>query len=365
MGVGMSRRFSSILVSLTTLSCATTATGPHAGVAELTALDWSEVPGWAEDDHAAAYATFLASCAAVVRAPAGDEKLVGTTALKSVCERALDHGPLEDAAARQLFEESFAPMRISAPGETDGLITAYYVPIFAGSRTATPEFSAPMYGKPKRAEDLTLTREQIETGALAGEGLELLYTDPIDAFFAQVQGSARVRLEDGSLHKLEYTAKTDQPYTSIGRVLVERGEVPREEMSMQRLRAWMTEHPDGAIELRRQNRAFVFFSDSLASEGEEGIGAQNLPLTPRRSIAVDSKLHAYGTPFFISAELPVATEEPTTPFRQLMIAMDTGTAIVGPARADIYWGVGDAAAEVAGRVKQRGTFYLLVPRESR
>jgi membrane-bound lytic murein transglycosylase A len=234
--------------------------------------------------------------------------------------------------------------------------------VFPASRSRTERHSAALYAKPASIADLKLTRAQIEEGALAGKGIELFWADPIDAFFAQIQGSARLRLEDGSVHKLEYVAKTDHPYTSVGRVLIDRGIISKEEMSMQAIRVWMSANPEAAIELRRENKPFVFFAASPAVGDEQGHGAQGFNLVPRRSIAVDNKLHPYGTLMFISADLPIDSAEPTTKFRHLMVAMDTGSAIVGPARADIYWGVGDAAAEVAGRFKHRGTFVMLVPR---
>ena len=304
-----------------------------------------------EDDHAAAYTTFASSCRAVTAGP-----------MYPICRGALARGPLGGEDSRLFFEANFIPARIAAAGEQDGLITAYYVPVFPASRTRTERYSAALYGKPANAADLSLTRAEIEEGALAGKGLELFWADPIDAFFAQIQGSARLRLDDGTVHKLEYAAKTDHPYTSIGRVLIDRGIISKEEMSMQAIRAWMAANPEAAVEVRRQNKPFVFFAASPAVGDEQGHGAQGFNLVPRRSIAVDNKLHPYGTLMFISADLPIDSAEPTTPFRHLMVAMDTGSAIVGPARADIYWGVGDAAAEVAGRFKHRGTFTMLVPR---
>jgi membrane-bound lytic murein transglycosylase A len=179
--------------------------------------------------------------------------------------------------------------------------------------------------------------------------------------FIQIQGSARVRLEDGTMLRINYDAHNGFPYTAIGRVLIERNEVPREEMSMERIRSWMNAHPDQAKELRDQNRSYVFFRITGLSGEREATGAQGIPLTPRRSIAVDKALHVYGTPFFIQAGLPT-DDRRSGAFRRLMIAQDTGSAIVGPARADIYYGAGDEAGKIAGRLRNPGMFALLMPR---
>lgn len=324
-------------------------------------VQWTDLRGWPDDDHAAAFTTFLASCAAVERADAKPKQSVPDPDLKAVCRLALARGPLDNELARWFFEENFKPMRLQVSAKEGGLVTGYYVPVFRGSRVPTPELSAPMYARPTAPEAMKLTREEIEKGALEGQSLELFWVDPIDAFFAQVQGSARIRLPDGILMKLEYTAKTEHPYTSVGRVLIDRGLVPKEEMSMQRIRTWMAANPAEAVEVRRQNKSFVFFTATEVPEAGNGLGAQGVPLTPQRSVAVDKNVHAYGTPFFISVDLPMAEGDALTAFNHTVVAMDTGSAIVGAARADIYWGVGDEAAEIAGRSKHRGTFIILVP----
>jgi membrane-bound lytic murein transglycosylase A len=205
-------------------------------------------------------------------------------------------------------------------------------------------------------------RAAIEDGALATRNLEICYLkDANDLLFIQIQGSARIRLADGSLLRVNYDAHNGHPYTPVGRILIERGITPREEMSMDRIRKWMAENPDGGKELRRQNKSYVFFRNTGLPENEEARGAQGVPLTASRSIAVDRLLHVYGTPFFISGDLPIATEASTTKFRKLMIAQDTGSAIVGPARADIYFGAGEEAGRIAGRIKNPAQFVMLMP----
>ena len=206
-------------------------------------------------------------------------------------------------------------------------------------------------------------RAQIEDGAIAGRGLEICWLkSQTDLLFAQIQGSARVRLEDGSTIRINYDAHNGYPYTAVGRVLIDRGIIPKEQMSMQKIREWMDQNPDGAKELRRQNRSYVFFREVQLSDQDEAVGAQGVPLTPGRSIAVDKSLHVYGTPFFIAGELPIESEKSKTPFQRLMIAQDTGSAITGPARADLYFGAGTDAGKVSGRLRHNMRFVMLVPK---
>ena len=162
--------------------------------------------------------------------------------------------------------------------------------------------------------------------------------------------------------RINYDAHNGYPYTPVGRILIERGIVPRDQMSMQRIREWMEQNPDGADELRRQNRSYIFFREVNLSDKDEAVGAQGVPLTPGRSIAVDKSLHVYGTPFFIEGELPIESAQSKTPFRRLMIAQDTGSAIIGPARADLYFGAGLDAGKVAGRLRHNARFVMLVPK---
>jgi membrane-bound lytic murein transglycosylase A len=205
-------------------------------------------------------------------------------------------------------------------------------------------------------------RGAIEDGALDGRHLEICWLrNPMDAMTIQIQGSARVRLEDGTMLRVNYDSHNGYPYTAVGRILIERKLIPREEMSMNRIRDWMLAHPEEAREVRRQNRSFVFFRIIGLDDDREAIGAQGIRLTAGRSIAVDKLLHVFGTPFFITADLIGADGRPA-PFRRTMIAQDTGSAIVGPARADLYFGSGDLAGRIAGRVRNPGQFAMLLPR---
>lgn len=290
--------------------------------------------------------------------------------------------------ARVFFETHFQPLRISRLGETDGFVTGYYEPIIDGSRTKTDVYTVPVYRRPSnlfvrgfRQSSPTLPnsgpvyrkigrrklvpyydRAEIEDGAIAGRGLEICWLkNQTDLLFTQIQGSARVRLEDGSTIRINYDSYNGYPYTAVGRILIDRNIIPKDQMSMRRIRQWMDENPDGANEVRRQNRSYVFFHEVKLSDKDEAVGAQGVPLTPGRSIAVDKSLHVYGTPFFIEGELPIESEQAKTPFHRLMIAQDTGSAILGPARADLYFGAGPEAGRVSGRLRHNMHFVMLVP----
>jgi peptidoglycan lytic transglycosylase A len=377
---------------------------------------WSDLDGWSGDDHASAYATLSASCRTIVRSaafraeqshdaraatharaaapaaptpPAAGDSRPMRAALEQVCARAIKAGPLKGAAAREFFEANFVPVRIRKLGEAAGFLTGYYEPIVDGSRFPTREFSVPIYRRPpdltapgladgapfpntgkafRRSANGELVpyydRGAIEDGALDGQHLEICWVrSQTDALFIGIEGSAQIRLEDGTMMHINYDAHNGYPYVPVGRVLIERGLVPREEMSMQRIREWMHDNPEGAKDVRRQNRSTVFFRIVGLDTGAEALGAQGIPLSAGRSIAVDKNLHVYGTPFFIEADLPLTGARNTSPFRRTMIAQDTGSAIVGPARADLFFGAGDEAGQMAGRIKQAGRFTMLLPRE--
>jgi membrane-bound lytic murein transglycosylase A len=207
-------------------------------------------------------------------------------------------------------------------------------------------------------------RGEILDGALDGQHLEICWIkDQTDALMIQIQGSARVRLEDGTMLRVNYDAHNGYPFVPISRILMERNIIPHQEMSLERVREWMRANPEEAEQVRRQNRSFMFFRIVGLSDDREAIGAQGIPLTPGRSIAVDALLHVYGTPFFLKAGLPLTTKNQPIRFDRLMIAQDTGSAIVGPARADVFLGAGKEAGRLAKGLHHYATFALLVPRE--
>jgi membrane-bound lytic murein transglycosylase A len=278
-------------------------------------------------------------------------------------------GQLDRDHARAFFEDNFKPVRVMPAGQTEGFFTGYYETEVDGSRFPSDEYTIPIYAAPaesvkKRQSKVfsDLDRTKIEDGALAGKDLEICYVkNPIDAFFAQIQGSTRVKLDSGRLLRLNYIASNGMPYTPVGKFLIDRGIVSKEEMSMDKIRDFMEANPEEGKELRRKNRSFVFFQETALGTHDECIGAQGVPLTPGRSLAVDKRIHVYGTPIWIEAELPIDSEKPETKFRRLLFAQDTGSAIVGPARADIYFGHGEEISHVAGRIKQYGQFVMLAP----
>jgi membrane-bound lytic murein transglycosylase A len=356
---------------------------------QYTPVAWADIAGWRDDDHLAAFRTFRTSCKVISArtGPPGDKALSGS--LREPCRAAKAADIADNARARAFFQQYFEPLQISRLGEDSGFVTGYYEPVIDGSRMRTDVYNVPVYRRPSNLfvrgynqESVGLPnkgevfrkigrrklvpyydRAQIEDGAIAGRGLEICWLkDQTDLLFAQIQGSARVRLPDGSTIRINYDAHNGYPYTAVGRVLIDRGIIPKDQMSMQKIREWMEQNPDGAKEVRRQNRSYTFFREVQLSDKDEAVGAQGVPLTPGRSIAVDKSLHVYGTPFFIEGELPIESERSKTPFRRLMIAQDTGSAITGPARADLYFGAGADAGRISGRLRHNMRFVMLVPK---
>jgi membrane-bound lytic murein transglycosylase A len=355
------------IVAAITPACAASV---HLRNAKTEPLSFAALDGWKDDDQKAAFDTFLKSCRAILngsRAMRAARPFYG--ALFKACERAVSAGELDRERARAFFEESFKPVRVMPAGATQGFFTGYYETEVEGSRFPSDEYTVPIYAAPaetvkqrKSKVFAEFDRTKIEDGALAGKDLEICYIkSPVDAFFAQIQGSARVKLDSGKLLRLNYVASNGMPYTPVGKFLIDRGIVPKEEMSMDKIRDFMETNPEEGKELRRKNRSFVFFQETPLGAHDECIGAQGVPLTPGRSLAVDKKIHIYGTPIWINAELPIESEKPETKFRHLLVAQDTGSAIVGPARADIYFGHGEEISHIAGRIKQYGDFVMLVP----
>jgi len=355
---------------------------------QLEPIKWTQVAGWTTDDYLAAFAAYQTSCHALRRRTDDGRRLSG--ALRTVCHKALGFRPPHSNTARIFFEQNFQPVRIARLGETQGFLTGYYEPVVQGSRFPSPEFHVPVYRRPpdlvaggnkpgskafpnkgtrigrRNAQGQLVPyhdRGAIEAGALDGQKLEICWLkDPFDLLALQIEGSGRVILEDGTPLRINYDSHNGYSFSSISRALIEHNLISREETSRQRIREWMAAHPDEAAKVRAANRSYVFFRITGLSKEGEPVGAQGVPLIPGRSIAVD-KLHEYGTPFFIDAKLPIESAKPTSAFRRLMIAQDTGSAVVGPARADLYFGAGDDAARIASRVRHPARFVMLLPRE--
>jgi membrane-bound lytic murein transglycosylase A len=333
-------------------------------------MAFPHIDGWAEDDHAAALSALRLSLAA------SDE-------LPELAERAAALGiapSREDA--RRFFEAGFTPHLVT-PQPEGAIVTGYFEPELRGSLERTPEFGVPVYGLPPdlvliTAEnrpdgwpaDLTgaretlaglapyFTRREIEEGALAGRGLELLYlADPAECFVMHVQGSGLVRLPDGQGVRLGFSGKNGHPYTSIGKVLVQRGELEAASATLDALLAWIRADAERGHRLMWENASFIFFH--IRREVAEGPSAHGVPLTPGRSLAVDPRYHRLGLPIWVEAT--GLADDTGQPFRRLMIAQDTGSAIRGPVRGDIFWGSGEAAGRIAGTTKHPCNFIVLIP----
>jgi len=353
----------------------------------LTPVAFTALAGWEGDDHAAALRAFLASCGRAAAMPAdqafGRDGRVGTAgAWAAVCRAA--EAVLDDGA-RAFFETAFRPLAVANNRVREGLFTGYYEPDLRGSLTPDGAHRVPLYRRPRDLVrvDLGRFREQwrgeriagrvvdgalepypdraaIDAGALAGQGLELAWVDdPIAAFFLHIQGSGRVLLPDGAVLRVGYAAQNGQPYLAIGRELIARGALRRDEVSLQSIRAWLAAHPDEAEAVMARNRSYVFFR-ALTEPGP--VGAAAVVLTPGRSLAVDLRYLPLGAPLWLETTLPGATPEaPEQDFRRLMVAQDTGGAIRGPVRGDIFFGNGAEAEAVAGVLKSPGRYYILVP----
>ena len=249
-------------------------------------------------------------------------------------------------------------MAVADYGDATGLFTGYFEIGLHGSLRRHGRYQTPIYRPPPgRAKGPRYTRAQIEDGALAGRGLALLWVDdPIDAFFLQIQGSGQVRLDDGRTIRLGYDGQNGLPYVPVGRLLIERGEIPRDQLTMASIQAWMRAHPKAGAALRREDPSYVFFREI---KGDGPIGAERVVLTPERSLAVDRRYIPLGVPVWLAAEERFA---PDQRIRRLVVAQDTGGAIKGPVRGDLYWGAGSAAGDRAGAMDARGRYYLLLPR---
>jgi membrane-bound lytic murein transglycosylase A len=335
-------------------------------------VSFTELPGWNDDDQAAAFGALLKSC----------RKMNSPDA---VCAAALALGDGVDRnAARDFFEANYTPNVVEG-SVAPGLVTAYYEPEVKGSREKSAAFQVPVYGRPpdlitivpetERArfnDRITgfrattegqvpyYTRAEINGGALAGRGLELLYLDdPVELFYMQVQGSGVVRLPDGSAIRLTYAGKNGYPYTSIGKLLVERGEIAKGAANMEAVKSWLHADPARGRALMEENRSYVFFAE-LGKEASGPIGAEGVPLTPGRSLAVDVAYHRLGLPIFVA--VPDLADETDKPFQRLMIAQDVGSAIRGPERGDIFFGSGEAAGAKAGGTAHPARFFILLPK---
>lgn len=336
---------------------------------------WAELPGWRDDDPAAAWQALLTSC----------EILKKQDAWLSACTTAIAMARPGREEARRYFETRFQPYQLlQADGSAEGLATGYYEPLLRGSRAPDTRYRYPLYAAPDdllrvdlpaagaasadpgiraRVEGRRVVpyydRAQIESAATPMRGREIAWVDdPVELFFLQIQGSGRLQLENGGVMRVGFADHNGHPYRSIGRLLIERGELTADRASMQGIKAWAQRNPDKLREVLNHNPRYVFFRE--LPPGLEGpLGALGVPLTPRRSIAADPRYVPLGAPVFLATTWPLSNK----PLQQLMMAQDTGSAIRGAVRADFFWGYGDAAGREAGRMKQALRMWLLLPVE--
>lgn len=349
---------------------------------------FAALAGWQTADLDAARAAFARSCAKRASAPGEEAQdgagYAGTPAdWRAACDRATD----SSIDARTFFETAFVPYRLSQGAATTGLVTGYFEPELKGSRTRHGPYQTPLYGLPTDlvTVDLGLFRDRLKGQRLAGrvansqlvpyasraeierDGLPtaqpLFYVDdPVAAFFLQVQGSGRIALDDGTVVRAVYAGTNGWPYSSIGARLVEEGAIPREQMSLFALKAWLAAHPDRAQAVMEENASYVFFAEQPIGDPALGaLGTEGVPLAPAVSLAVDNRIHPLGIPIWLDTTMPAADGE-TRPFDALLVAQDTGGAITGALRGDIYWGVGPKAEIIAGRMNSEGRFTVLLPR---
>lgn len=338
------------------------APGPSAALTPNSPVEVADLPGWRADHVALALPALRASCAVFAGRDAG--AAIGPNAMAGTADdwraacAAIPAGAGDDVA-RRYFEEWFAVVAVAGPDGLDGLFTGYYEPELAGARRKSPGYGVPLYRPPADGVP-PYTRAEIEGGALAGQNLELLWlADPIEAFFLHVQGSGRIKLPDGDAIRVGYAANNGHSYTSVGRVLVERGELTKAAATMQTVRAWLRAHPDQAPVILRRNARYIFFRE-IAGAGPTG--ALGVVLTPGRSLAIDPNFMPLGAPVWLDTTYPSDTPEAGQPLQRLMVAQDKGGAIKGAVRGDIFFGGGEAALAYAGPMKQRGRYFLLLPK---
>ena len=377
------RRLATLLLPLLLAACATQkpapgtpAPGTPAEPARYTRASFNDLPGWQQDDPRPGWQAWLVSC----------RTLAKRADWKSACQAAQRVDGQNPQAIRDYFAQRFTVWQLSSGSATTGLITGYYEPMLTGSRQRTAQSTVPLYAPPR---DLVSRPPELQTVSSAGplqrsrrDGSRLVpyYTaadiaagkgpspaealvwvnDPIEAIFLQIQGSGRVQLADGSFVRLGFADHNGYPYQSIGRYLIQKGELKSHQASMQGIQDWARRNPERLPELYAANPRYVFFRP-LPDTGEGPIGAMGLPLTGEASLAIDPRYIPLGTPVWLATTRPNSS----VPLNRLMAAQDTGTAIKGAVRADFFWGFGREAGETAGRMKQSGRLWVLLPNEVR
>lgn len=352
-------------------------------------VDFSSINGWKEDDLADSLHCFMQSARRMVQQPYSTKSAgFASSLLVKTAKIALDKFPvpcsISCSAAREFFENNFIPLKLVGKGT--GFVTGYFEPVVTASRQRTDRFRYPLYGRPDDLIDVDdknrpetmdpyfkfglvnagqvtpyMDRAAINRGGLAGKNLELYWLeDPVEIFFIHIQGSARLQLTDGTMAFVSYAAKTGHQFSAIGKILVDQGELSLETVTMTSIKSWLWDNPDRAIKLMEKNQSYIFFKDLVLDNPDLGpVGAAGVQLTQTRSLAIDHQLHTFGTPIFVKSKLEI--DGKTNAWSNLMIAQDTGSAIVGPQRGDLFIGSGNEAGEFAGQVKAEAEFTFLMP----
>lgn len=364
-------------------------TAPRSLQAHYTLSSWSNLPGWETDDGEYLWLGLVNNCRGLMRPISGSLTIPARATPQdwhAVCDEVARMGfNVDNQTAKAFMQEHLQPWLVSGATGNQGLVTGYYEPIVHGSRTQGGIYQWPMYAAPRDLLIIDLgsvypelagkrirgklegnkvvpydTREQINQRNDKPPVIAWL-DDPVEAFFLQVQGSGRVLLEDGSSLRLAYANHNGRPYTSIGRWLAERGELALNQASMQNIKKWAQNNPDRVHEMLNSNQAMVFFREERILDEVTGPkGAYGIPLIGQRAIAVDPTFVPLGTPVFLATTYPGTN----SPLRRMVYAQDTGAAIKGASRADFYWGSGDETGQQAGRMKQRGTMWVLWPKQA-
>lgn len=354
---------------------------------------YEKLEGWRSDNPLAAVLAFRRSCEKLLRRPGqsqiGKHGVYGTAddwRLACGAAEKLDKTASADDA-RRFFEAWFQPYAVASDEEAEGLFTGYYEPLLRGSKSKGGSYAVPLHLPPddlvridlgKFDPDLTgrsirgringqefipyHSRDEIVGGALADRKLELVWVDDeIEKFFLQIQGSGQVQLDDGSVIRVGYADQNGLPYRAIGRDLIEIGALSTENVSLQSIRKWLQDNPRRARKIMSRNKSYIFFQENTELDPADGpLGAQNVPLTAGRSLAVDPRHVPLGAPLWLETTAPWPDGD--RQLRRLMVAQDTGGAIKGAIRGDVFWGAGERAEAVAGRMKSRGRYFVLVPR---
>lgn len=382
--VKLTDRMRSFFIFLILLLSSCASTPPKTDSVSLTPVTYEQLKHWQHDNHQQALQAFLRSCEAY-QSMEVSKSITGNVQigqLQSICDDATN--PVNNTQARVFFEQHFTPYRVTYQQQQEGLLTGYYQILLRGSREYSSDYAYPLYQRPEHMVQFDLkdflpaTESTTLVGMVQGNRLTpvpdrknieekpisspLLYVDnPVDAFFLHIQGSGKVQMQDGKVLGVGYHGKNGKPYTAIGALLHQDGHLTAQQMNAESIKEWLNNNPSLANQYMHQNESFIFFR-LLDEAYHDPIGAMGVELTPKRSLAIDPSHIPLGLPVWLETHVP-DTQNPSNihPWHHLMIAQDTGSAIKGGIRGDIYFGAGREAELQASHMKHQGTFYVLLP----